>query len=105
MNYRDAWLRSPIRRQLIAVRRAAGLSLHGAADRTGVHKGALGAYERGTRVPPAAVLETIFAGYNHDLLAAPKGTPAALVDAASDAAGQLRLLADRLDRPNPTVAA
>lgn len=101
----DAWFRSPLRRQILEARRATRMSLRTAADRLGVHPGALSAYERGDRVPPTPVLERILAGYGFDLIAAPKGTPVALVDAAVEAAGQLRVLADRLDRPAPILQA
>lgn len=99
------WLASPLRRQLIDLRRNTAMSLQTAGARLGVAAVVLGSYERGDRVPTVPILERILAGYGFDLLAAPKGTPAALTQVASDTAGQLRTLADRLDRPALTAVA
>lgn len=86
----------PICKQIRELRRAAGLSLTEAANRTGVPAIVLGSYERGDRKPPLTKVDEILAGYGYVLAAVPNGFDA--VRLRADMASELRAIASQLEK-------
>lgn len=94
----NAWRDHPMRSQLRQLRTDAGMSLTKAAKLLPVSAEALGAYERGDRIPPASVLIEVLALYSQELKSGAAGTPAAMKAIADDVAGELREVTERLER-------
>jgi transcriptional regulator with XRE-family HTH domain len=77
------------------LRQAAGMSLKQMGGKHGVSPVALGAYERGDRLPPITKLDQLLGVFGYRLSAEPIGSGA--VRASEDVVAELRAIADQLE--------